>query len=267
MKNPYRKLFYFIICISLGLSAFPQKIGAFSLPSGSILLNSSTSSLRTTNTYTVTFDANGGETRTTNKNVEFHSAYGTLPTPTRKNYNFIGWFTFKSGGAKIIESSTVAVAKNHTLYAHWIGKDFTISLNANGGIVSETKVTLTFGSRYKLPTPTKENYQFDGWYTLAKGGDQITPELLINENSKKKLYAHWTAKTLTITLVAYNGDTYEKQVTCGKKCGTLPSPKKSGKTFGGWYTWEDYSNYEATPVTASTVVTENSPLYLFARWY
>lgn len=46
----------------------------------------------TPNTYTVTFNANGGSVSTSSKTVTYNSTYGTLPTPTRANYDFVGWF-------------------------------------------------------------------------------------------------------------------------------------------------------------------------------
>ena len=41
--------------------------------------------------YTVTFDANGGSVDIDSKEVIENSAYGTLPTPTREGYTFMGW--------------------------------------------------------------------------------------------------------------------------------------------------------------------------------
>ena len=46
----------------------------------------------TANTYTVSFNANGGEVDTASKTVTYDSAYGDLPTPTRAGYTFDGWY-------------------------------------------------------------------------------------------------------------------------------------------------------------------------------
>lgn len=45
-------------------------------------------------------------------------AYGTLPTPERLGYIFKGWYTQKSGGTKITETSIVPDAHTN-LYAQW----------------------------------------------------------------------------------------------------------------------------------------------------
>ena len=46
----------------------------------------------TANTYSVTFNPNGGSVSTTTKNVTYGSTYGDLPTPTRTGYTFNGWY-------------------------------------------------------------------------------------------------------------------------------------------------------------------------------
>ncbi len=73
----------------------------------------------TANTYTVTFDANGGECDTASKTVTFDSAYGTLPTPIRPGYVFAGWYTSANGGTQVLESTKVSTVGSHTLYAIW----------------------------------------------------------------------------------------------------------------------------------------------------
>ena len=74
------------------------------------------------NTYTVTFDANGGTVSTSSKTVTFDQAYGDeangyLPTPSRSGYAFSGWYY---NGVKVEDSSIVKTADSHTLTAQWI---------------------------------------------------------------------------------------------------------------------------------------------------
>ena len=45
--------------------------------------------------------------------------YGELPTPTRQDYRFDGWFTEKDGGDPVDADTLVMQATDHTLYAHW----------------------------------------------------------------------------------------------------------------------------------------------------
>jgi len=71
------------------------------------------------NQYTVTFNPNGGSVSTGSKTVTFNSTYGTLPTPTRANYTFLGWYTSSIGGTQKTASTTYTTVGNSTLYAQW----------------------------------------------------------------------------------------------------------------------------------------------------
>lgn len=71
------------------------------------------------NSYTVNFNANGGTTSTASKTVTYDSTYGTLPTPTRTGYKFLGWYTSVAGGTKITSDSIVNITTDQILYASW----------------------------------------------------------------------------------------------------------------------------------------------------
>ena len=155
----------------------------------------------TANNYTVSFDANDGTVSTSNKNVAYGSSYGALPTPTRTGYSFEGWFT--SSNTEVTEKTNVATASNHQLVAKWKAKTYTITLNANGGSVSTSSKTATFGSTYgTLPTPTRNYYTFEGWYTAASGGSKITSSSTVSNASNHTLYAHWKQKGVSDWVLA-----------------------------------------------------------------
>lgn len=70
---------------------------------------------------------------------------------------------------------------------------FTVSFNANEGIVNESSKAVVYGSTYgSLPTPTRDYYTFDGWYTAKTGGNKITESSVFNSAENITLYAHWT---------------------------------------------------------------------------
>jgi len=73
----------------------------------------------TPNEYNLTYDPNGGICTVASKKVTFASAYGTLTTPSRDGYTFLGWYTDKDNGTVVNSTTTVTVAGNHTIYAHW----------------------------------------------------------------------------------------------------------------------------------------------------
>lgn len=73
----------------------------------------------TPKSFQVTFNANGGTVATASKILTFGDNYGTLPTPKRDYYNFIGWFTKADGGEQVFTSTAPTSASDVTLYAHW----------------------------------------------------------------------------------------------------------------------------------------------------
>ena len=139
-------------------------------------------------TFTVSFNANGGSVTTSSKTVTYDSTYGDLPTPTRTNYDFEGWYT--SSGTLVTSSSIVNITNAQTLYAHWKVQKVTITYNANSGSVSPTSVEITKGSSISsLPTPTRSNYVFMGWYDSTSCTNKITTSTTFSSN--KTIYAHW----------------------------------------------------------------------------
>jgi len=217
------------------------------------------------NTYTVTFDPNGGSVSPTSKTVTYNSTYGDLPTPTRTNYTFAGWYTSASGGSKVTSSTKVTTASNHTLYAHWTANTYTVTFNPNGGSVSPTSKTVTYNSTYgDLPTPSRTGYTFTGWYTSASGGSQVSASTKVTTTSNHTLYAHWTVNTYTVTFNPNGGSVSptSKTVTYNSTYGDLPTPTRTNYTFAGWYT----SASGGSKVTSSTKVTTASNHTLYAHW-
>ncbi len=93
----------------------------------------------TANTYTVTFDANGGSTPApTSKVVTYGAAYGTLATTSRTGYTFNGWFTAASGGTQVTDVTIVNTAGNHTLYAQWTAVCYALTLGYTGNGTTPT---------------------------------------------------------------------------------------------------------------------------------
>ncbi len=155
----------------------------------------------TSTTVTVTFNANGGSVSPSSATVTVGSAYGTLPTPTRTGYRFTGWYTAASGGTQVTASTTVTNTSSHTLYAHWTPYTYTVTLNANGGSVSPTSITVTYDSTYSgLPTPTRTGYDFNGWFTASSGGSQVTTSTKVTTASNHTLYAQWTARQYNVQI-------------------------------------------------------------------
>lgn len=125
------------------------------------------------NTYTVTFNANGGTVEPETQTVTYGSTYGELPTPTRKGYTFVGWFTNPNGGTQVKEDAEVTTADDRTLHAHWTQNIHTVTIKADkDGDVIETQ-QIPEGGMAKKPAkePVREGYTFVGWQANGAAWD------------------------------------------------------------------------------------------------
>ncbi|MBP3238619.1 MAG: InlB B-repeat-containing protein [Lachnospiraceae bacterium] len=205
----------------------------------------------TVNTYKVSFKGNGGS-NAPDISVTYDSTYGTLPNPTRQGFTFAGWSTDKSN--TVTSGTAVTIAGNHTLYAKWTANVYKVSFNANGGSVSTSSKNVTYGMTYgTLPTPTRDYYTFNGWYTAASGGSQVTSSTKVTITATQTLYAHWSANDYT-----YN-------VEYKSSNGTLLGTDKVTHTFGSTYTVspKTYSGYN-TPGSKSVTWNKTSDTITFS---
>lgn len=206
-----------------------------------------------TETYTVIFDANGGNCQTNSKPVVYDNEYETLPTPTRTGFDFEGWWTEKEGGEKVTENTVVKVTKDQTLYAHWKLHEYTIKLNVNSGsdeaIVGKTSFKICHGNLYSdLPQEaTRTGFDFDGWWDSAVGGNRVYATDKFESYHDITLYAHWKEKTISVTFVPDNGlsNAITLHVQYGGPLGVQKFTKE-GYEFGGWFTSENGAGVQIT---------------------
>ena len=167
----------------------------------------------TPNTYTLSYDLNGASgTAPDSKTVTFDAAYGNLPTVNRSGYGFDGWYTEKTGGTKITNESVYTVAGDSTLYAHWIANGYTVRFYYNYGTMGEfdNPKGVTYDAPYgELKTPTRDGYNFMGWYTEAGGGTKVTADTVYKIAGDSNLYAQWEKATYTLTFDANGGSAVE----------------------------------------------------------
>ena len=223
----------------------------------------------TDNAFSVTYDANGGKIGTDTTKVKNHrqnTAIGDLPVPERTGYDFAGWFTAATGGDKI--TAETVVSANMTVFAQWTPKKYTVKFDANGGTCDVSSAEVEYDSPYgkyaTLPVPVRDGYGFDGWYTAKTGGTRIIDETIVSITQEQTLYARWDANKYTVTFDGNGGTPSEssKAVTFGAKYGTLPTAKREGYKFEGWFT----DKTGGTKVVATTLVSTASAHTLYAQW-
>ena len=234
------------------------------------------------NSYTLTFNPNGGTVTPTSKDLEYNSAYGTLPTPTRASdaqytYTFAGWYTAATGGTQV-SAATKMAAKDTTVYAHWTSntRSYTVSYQTTYGTLNRTSQSVAYNSKgsctLTMPDNTAEfTYTFVGWYTAANGGGtKVGSELTLETPAIKgtvTYYAYVTrsTKSYTHTFNANGGGTVSPATITkayNTALGTLPTVSRTGYTFVGWFDTSAASG--GTQATTTTKVTRTKTWY--ARW-
>ena len=78
------------------------------------------------NSYTVSFDGNGGTASSASKKVTYGGTYGDLPSGSKTGYTLKGWFTAKSSGTQVTSGAKISTASDHTLYAQWTANQYNI---------------------------------------------------------------------------------------------------------------------------------------------
>ena len=105
------------------------------------------------------------------------------------------------GRSKIIEFTGDCSTKKDEVEATIIDgeilhNEYTITLNANGGTVSNGSITVTKGQAIgSLPTPSKTDYTFVGWFTDVSNGTKITDSYIPTSNME--LFARYQLDTTT----------------------------------------------------------------------
>ena len=231
-------------------------------------------------TYSVSFDANGGDVFTMFVNY-YDEEIEYLPTTEREGYTFDGWWTEREGGTRI--TTTVKVPSyDVTYYAHWVENGQTIvekniaTFNANGGVTPDPEsITKEAGQELgSLPTSTRVGYTFDGWYTDRTGGTKIT-ENSVMPSTDITYYAHWTVKTVEATFMRNfsSEDTtkVEKTFTYGESSQRFSDEgwSKDGYTLVGWSTDPNATTptYSVTNTVQNSWINTYSPeITLYAVW-
>ena len=135
----------------------------------------------TLNDYTITWSIDGTETT-----QEY--PYGTMPShaePTKEDYVFIGW-----------DPELEPVTGDQTYEAVFIvAVPVTVSFDAwtnDGILIGDSSKVVYVGAKYgTLPTATRANHNFNGWWTQYDGGTEITATSIVSIEEDTTLYARF----------------------------------------------------------------------------
>ncbi len=159
------------------------------------------------NTYTISFDSNGGSGTMRDISVSYDEEVPlTANAFTKTGYTFLGWGTDPdsiekeySDGA-VISNLTSKNGNTVTLYAVWSANTYTISFDSNGGSGTMRDISVSYDEEVPLTANafTKTGYTFLGWGTDPDSIEKEYSDGAVISNLTSKngntviLYAVWS---------------------------------------------------------------------------
>ena len=220
----------------------------------------------------ITFDPNGGTVSETERTVTYGGIYGALPVPTRDGYTFNGWYTEKVGGTLVEAHHTMNASNDHTLYARWSIKAYSVNWsNAKNASIVVTRTAspyanaatgvISSGATVYYGDVLKVTYTANAGYSLSESG---LKSITVSRNlTAADIYASAIANSYTYDVVykSSNG-TVLGSTTVSRTYGTTNTV--SPATFTGYVTpeaqsvaWDSVSTKTITFVyTPNTVGTQ-----------
>ena len=212
-------------------------------------------------TYSVAFDANGGDGGSMSPQSFTYDASQNLTKNsfTRTGHTFAGWNTEKNGtGTSYSDSASVSnlTTTNNatvTLYAQWQVNNIKANLNYMGGNQESLSPSQKYnkdGTYLSLPSPTRTGYTFKGWNTASDGsGSYYKSSTNFNDLSQVEaghcvatpnagsieftLYAIWEANEYSVNVNIYNPNGVEEYTS--NINGTFTLKDDEGNVITGLY--------------------------------
>lgn len=163
----------------------------------------------------------------------------TLPsTPSRDGYKFLKW-----------NGKYTNVVDNETVKASYETIPYSISYNLNGGsLQKENQTTYTIEDSITLNNPTKQGYDFEGWYIDSKKVTKIE-----NMMGDLELVANYTESTNTAYKITIKEQNLDKTYNVSSKTYYDRTNKEVSYT-----TSKDGFKINASSVTSGTIAADGS---------
>ena len=210
--------------------------------------------------YTVTYNLNyEGSTDSTSvtKNLKAQNK----SVEDRDTILFTGWYTDASCTTKFNFNSDVT--SNLTLYAGWMDsvERFNVSFNLgyDGGTAIEAQTVVKNAKASKPADPTRENYDFAGWYkeSAFTNAFNFDSELITADTV---VYAKWDSVYTVTYNLNYEGAVNQTGKTTNLKVSNLALADRDTILFTGWYTDSECTSKFDFNTSVSANVT------LYAGW-
>ena len=198
--------------------------------------------------YSITLDYDGGTPSSEQNPLSYKETYATitLNNPTKAGYTFLGWLDEDEEDAE--PQLEVTIEQGSTGDKHyraiWQADEYILTLDANGGSLTETEIEVTYGQPIgALPNVTHQDKRFVGWLI---DGVSINANTIWNYAEGKIAVAQLVDFEEYSIKLNYNGGTPPQTPNPltykeNSETITLNNPTKLGHTFLGWLDVDDIS--------------------------
>lgn len=176
----------------------------------------------TRNKYQIDYYYKGNLIKTTGISIPFgrninSSTYNyepERPSDIDADYTWGGWYT--DAGLTTPYTFDKMPANNVVLYAKWVAPTYKVTFDLNGGdgVAPTTQEVEKYKTATSVADPSRQYYNFDGWYTAKEGGERYDWSQPVTSDTT--LYAHWSLKPLTYTVRYLDADNNNNQLAADK---------------------------------------------------
>lgn len=239
------------------------------------------------NTYSVSFDSNGGLPTVDDITVTFDGEFSVDVKPVKEGHDFNGWFD-KNGVQYALPNGKCTrlwdKAEDAVLHADWTVKSYEIQINDNGSVtwlkkdgISDESCTVEFGTVFSINLVAifkqssagfKAGFIFDhfeygentiDWTSVPDLGENGAIVTIIPVWIRERHTIHFNALSeivISDITAFYNDDI------------SLPTVKRDGYIFVGWYDAPSYEQQVSWTVMPDLTPSEqaNGSVVLFARY-
>ena len=237
--------------------------------------------------YTVSFDKNGGEGATPDAITVDNGQSFSVPGAEklyRDGYHFLGWAKDnKAVQADYVPGIEVeALDRNMVLYAVWMPNTYRVVFHANGGQGAMEDQTLSYDAEETALTANafiRDGYTFNGWAQSEQGQAafrdcQPVQNLTRGQDGIVDLYAVWAYVPFQVKLDAQGGFATDSTIVTkeGNVLSKTPeTPRaagdRAGYHFSGWFT-EAKAGQAVTEATVFARPAEGGEApTIYAHWY
>jgi len=171
------------------------------------------------NSYTLTFDGNGGNTVDSITRPFGQNLSGERPEPVRAGHTFDGWLP---------AFPEYMPAANQTLVAQWIPDSVTLHFETDGGSPLPAIRTVSEASIDAPENPSRSGYSFAGW----------DPSLNATAPTADQTYtALWNPRIYALSLDRQDGNETREELsaTFDSPVPNVGQPQRPGHIFAGYF--------------------------------